>query len=315
MADNVSYGIGQYRFHNSAACIEEVGFSGDGPQYVSPPGSSSAMNSAYSDVCVKLEDGRFGSGKDYHLELAIPREIGFSHTVNVWLGNSSSPNGKIQPIRQIIIPPAAITGDKVHYVAIYSDSQSSEAQGPIEIKPSWLVRENGIVTGIRLSDDESSRIYRYFNYGILNESWRGGNTLDDTVATFEMVFRPLVDEFDCIYLTLERTSDDYRVISTDDDGMTRIGHIISIDPDKGFKIALHEMKQLNNGVIPHRALSRIGVWSRPGLMMAINGEEIRVGQSGYYELDAIPVTSISVFAQDFANDNFSIDYQYIDSQS
>lgn len=322
MAEKVSYGIGQYRFHNSAACISEIGFgdSGPKPKYVSPPGSSSTMSSAYSDVCIKLPDNTtFDSGKDYHLDLAIPREIGFSHTVNVWLGNSNSPNGKIQPVRQIVVPPAAITGDHVHYVAIYASNPSSETQGPIDLDPSWINFENGVAKSITLPDGtENGTEYFYFNYAILTESWLGGVTIEDVVATFEMVFRPLTDGFDCVYLTLERTSDDYRVISSAN-GKPRIGHVINFDPAKGFKFVLHEMKQLNNvastSAIPHRVLSRIGVWSRPGLMMAINGEEIRVGQSGYYELDAIPITSISVFAQDFANDNFSIDYQYIDSQS
>ena len=48
--------------------------------------------------------------------------------------------------------------------------------------------------------------------------------------------------------------------------------------------------------------------------MAINGEEIRVGASNYYELDNIlPVTSLGIVADGY-DDQFSIDYQYEQNQ-
>lgn len=45
--------------------------------------------------------------------------------------------------------------------------------------------------------------------------------------------------------------------------------------------------------------------------MIINGEEIKIGPSGYYELDALPIESIGIVApdNDFSN-NFTIDYVY-----
>ena len=59
------------------------------------------------------------------------------------------------------------------------------------------------------------------------------------------------------------------------------------------------------------ALSRIGVWSHPGLVMAVNGEEIRVGPSGFYELDTVPVETLGIVAPDgdYSN-NWTVDYEY-----
>ena len=45
-------------------------------------------------------------------------------------------------------------------------------------------------------------------------------------------------------------------------------------------------------------------------MMAINGEEIQIGSSGYYELNDFEVNDLRVVA-DGVKDTFTLDYQYI----
>lgn len=57
---------------------------------------------------------------------------------------------------------------------------------------------------------------------------------------------------------------------------------------------LIETQSLGNG----KSLKKIGVQTKPSALMAINGEEIRVGKSGIYELreDLIPITSFSLFS-------------------
>ena len=44
-------------------------------------------------------------------------------------------------------------------------------------------------------------------------------------------------------------------------------------------------------------------------MLAINGEEIHIGQSGFYEINDYTITSFGVAAKD-NDDKFIIDYQY-----
>ena len=44
-------------------------------------------------------------------------------------------------------------------------------------------------------------------------------------------------------------------------------------------------------------------------MMAINGEQIQIGSSGYYELNDFDIETFSVVAKDY-RDNFVVDYQF-----
>ena len=93
---------------------------------------------------------------------------------------------------------------------------------------------------------------------------------DDPWQDFELVFVPL-STFDTILFELKRIAEDYRV-------ETRYPVIAYIE--------LSEINDAINGVIGlgNKELIKIGVQSRPGLMMCINGEEIRTARSGIYEL-------------------------------
>ena len=56
-------------------------------------------------------------------------------------------------------------------------------------------------------------------------------------------------------------------------------------------------------------LKQIGVQGRPGLEMCINGEMIRVGRSGIYEINhGVDITFIGFIPDD--SDHFLMDYQY-----
>ena len=64
-------------------------------------------------------------------------------------------------------------------------------------------------------------------------------------------------------------------------------------------------------IINKSALLQIGVQSAPGLLMCINGEEIRVGRSGLYEiLNGYKVTFIGFIVEPNDNKHFMLDYQY-----
>lgn len=91
----------------------------------------------------------------------------------------------------------------------------------------------------------------------------------DEWVDVEFIFTPLVN-FDCILFELKRTVDDYR---------TETRYPL---------IAYEELSEINN-IISSRItdgakLIKVGVQSRPGLLMCINGEEIRTSRTGIYEL-------------------------------
>lgn len=60
-------------------------------------------------------------------------------------------------------------------------------------------------------------------------------------------------------------------------------------------IIYQELASIVN-IIPNKTLSKIGVQANPGVMMCINGEEIRMSRTGLYEIrnGVIPVTFFSV---------------------
>ena len=228
---NTTYGIGQHRFTTKEDYVNSESLTDDdvteAVKYVSPPGAvASTMDAKYRDVMIQLSDGKtFNTKRDYYLSLAIPRDIGFSHTVNVYLGkttDSENTSASIQPIRQLFVASGGNIADNAHYVAIYADSQNGDTQGPIFINSNQITMENGVATAIRIGENSTP----YFNYTILTESWRV-NQNTNGVATFEMVFRPLLPEFNCIYLVLKRTSDDYR-ISRVINNENYLGHVLDV---------------------------------------------------------------------------------------
>lgn len=111
----------------------------------------------------------------------------------------------------------------------------------------------------------------------------------------EFCFSPLLS-FDCLLFELQRTITDYRI-------EVRYPHI-----------AYEELSVINN-IISSRIsdgvrLLKIGVQSHPGLMMCINGEEIRTCRTGIYELKngIMTVSFFSIVASIEENDDTMINW-------
>ena len=104
-----------------------------------------------------------------------------------------------------------------------------------------------------------------------------------------------------------RTAEDYNIQGVDSEGETVYGRYVDLNE---FDYTLYQLTNLVNEINPNGTLERVGIWSHPGLLMAINGEEIRVGKSGLWEIDGIlPIESIGIVAVDY-KDNWSMDYMY-----
>ena len=82
----------------------------------------------------------------------------------------------------------------------------------------------------------------------------------------EFIFSPFAS-FNAIVFTMQRTAEDYAT-------------------PRYATIVYQELSKINN-LLPSlgaSSLYKIGVQSRPGFLMCINGEEIRIGRNGIYEL-------------------------------
>lgn len=138
------------------------------------------------------------------------------------------------------------------------------------------------------------------------------NSINNT-AIIEVAFSPNAT-YNQIMLTLQRTANDFSIqneigtsgrlieISETDTSVSQIFNILNILTDGGNLI---------------QSLKKIGVQGPPGLLMCINGQDIRIGPSGIYEIkNDYKITSIGFVIED-SNDvtfdkrnYFILDYQY-----
>lgn len=107
--------------------------------------------------------------------------------------------------------------------------------------------------------------------------------------TYEMIFTPN-SSYNAIVLELSRTSEDSKVMSVTIEDFYIVNNIIS-----------------NFGTVE---IKKIGIQGKPGQIICLNGEQIRIGRSGFYEIDnGYSITSIGFVIRE-STDYFIVDYQY-----
>ena len=122
--------------------------------------------------------------------------------------------------------------------------------------------------------------------------------------TYEIVIPPN-NNYNQIKFELQRELEDYNK-KNPDGTYGRICKIEVIRLDEIYNVIDYLTTIINKS-----ALLQIGVQSAPGLLMCINGEEIRVGRSGLYEiLNGYKVTFIGFIVEPNDNKHFMLDYQY-----
>lgn len=130
-------------------------------------------------------------------------------------------------------------------------------------------------------------------------------------TSFEVIFSPNA-VYDEIVFELSRLSLDFYI----DNGDNTSGRIMDITID-AFEQLRNVVDDLSSLYTDLTFLTKIGVQGPPGMLMAINGEEIRIGRSGIYELynDNIDITSIGFVVKDSTltqdgKDFFILDFKY-----
>ena len=123
---------------------------------------------------------------------------------------------------------------------------------------------------------------------------------------FEFIITPNT-EYDRIVFSLLRDTTDYQLNNGDNTyGRKPIINILT----------LGEVKDLLDNPIGHSPLIKIGVQGSVGMLMVINGEQMRIGPSGIYEINnGYKVKTFGVVIKDnnLSTDNkeyFILDYQY-----
>lgn len=127
----------------------------------------------------------------------------------------------------------------------------------------------------------------------------------------------LSGQFDCLLLEIQRTPEDKSIVlgktvtvNNKTETINVLGRFLNVDDDKAnhLDVKIHQINELLTNV-DIKVVKQLGVWGRPGLPLAINGEEIKIGPSGYFELKNYDITSFGVFATN-KQDQFTVDYLY-----
>lgn len=125
-------------------------------------------------------------------------------------------------------------------------------------------------------------------------------------ATFELILSPNdIHSYNEIYFELVRELIDYNI----EIDKTTKGRILNITIERCDDIC-NIINILSSSIENQESLKKIGVQGPPGLLMVINGEEIRIGRSGIYEINRkVNISSIGFIVEN--NDKyFILDYQY-----
>ena len=131
-----------------------------------------------------------------------------------------------------------------------------------------------------------------------------GNAND--YSTFELVLSPNDNHtYNQIYFELNRELVDYNM--KHEDGT--YGRIIKIAIDRLDEI-YNVIDYLQTSIDNKNTLKQIGVQGPPGLLMSINGEAIRIGRSGLYEINNGINTNFIGFIIENNEKYFILDYQY-----
>lgn len=302
------YQIGQIRYTGSG-CVDPVSTNPPTYQNISMSGGTSE-GSSYKDVLISPQQA-FIKDHDYYFSISIPQDMNYDMEFDLKLIKSEdNVNTVYQYLKKISIGRGG-TGENVYTVVLYEKSDGDVAAmlpltyqyGSRNTKDAIYYNSSNGQYFLGNGDTTYTRTYN-FNDIAMVASWREETGINR--GTFELIFRPVEDNFTGILLQMTRTPEDMNIQHADGS----FGRQVDLD---NIIFTLYELTNQVNNINRDGVLSRIGIWSHPGLLMAINGEEIRVGPSGYYELssDLIDIESIGIVAKDSAwEDNWTMDYEY-----
>lgn len=303
--------IGQYRFRGAGTCVTEVE-SSKSYKSVSMTGSAGTDDTSFQDIRINTSSPLVRD-TDYYLYVKIPQDMNYNLTFNIKLTKQEQQGGteEYQFLKQITIPRGG-SATNTYNVVLYNTSENkvramiphTYRSGTQNVKDDiyWDAVSNAYYLG---NGNTTYTRTQEYNDIVMTASWI--HQAGSYFGYAEMVFRPVEDNFSEITIEMVRTAEDYNIQGVDQNDETIYGRYIPLD---SFEYTLYSLTNLVNDINPNGTLDRIGVWSHPGLLMAVNGEEIRVGKSGLWEIDGIlPIKSLGIVAVDY-KDNFSIDYFY-----
>lgn len=321
--------IGQLRFTGGTQClsgllkISEANYTNKGDD-----GSSFAFKDIFIPRSLTKDE-------IYYMSLVIPQDINYDMQFSIKLVEKNTNNAvsKYQLVKQITVPKGS-SGKNNYDVALYQpwhlDNGKWVTDDDADAVVSMINKLDADPAG--LTDAAENVLYSYTNSDRKTTYYIGGNdgkyypTTQHNAVTmvaswkndienlsqsqFAFTFIPNGKDYSGILIEMARIVEDYSIQNSDGSYGRRINLDAfkqTIENNQTFIQSVNDLKAVV--VSGNTPLQQIGIWSRPGLMIVVNGEELRIGPSGYYELDCLPVTSLGIIAKD-STDNWTLDYTY-----
>lgn len=336
-----TYGMGQHRYSGQRSSYLSENISQPATLTSVAPTSGAQK---WKDVTISLpsSENAFVVGSTYLLNLTIPQDENYDCNFNVKLINSidelKTQTTGYQIIKYLHVPSAG-NDTKNARVILYpyvikggietpwSSQDGNQYFVKVAIAKDIVSFDNNFSSLsmgdiIYRLDGQNSRYYIWDpecigddgliqytklmeiinkNDTILNYTWDQSKTITPKI-TYNIIFSPKTPGFRHIWLEMAREAIDWDIFNGDS-----VGRLVDIE---NLSCEVYRVKELlgQTGGIP-KPLKNIGLYSHPNLIFTINGEEIRTGPSGYYELNDFEISSLGIVAQD-SNDYFVLDYQY-----
>lgn len=300
--------MGQYRFAGTASCTSRV--SATKAYRDTSYDSDISEGASFKDIEIRADTALLRD-RDYFVYLKIPQDVNYDLTFNIKLMKESpGQTEQYQFLRQVTINKGGTIAN-VHRVALY---ETLDEEIRAMIPHNYIPGVEGIYNDIYY-DELNNEFYlcsggtsyqKTYNYNdlLMAASWE--REQGDLFAYAEIGFRPVEEGFSKIVIEMVRTAEDYN-IQNNETGEVEYGRIVPIE---SFDFALYSVANLVETIRPDGGtLMRIGVSGHTGLMLMINGEEVRIGPSRAYELDVLDIVSLGVVAIK-PEDLFTIDYAY-----
>lgn len=349
MARTVSYGMGQYRFTKNYDYITELldatGSDSVNNNIIKYQKTGNASSGWYKDILVELPtvgDNKIPVvqyGQTYFLKLSVPQNRQYTITLNLKLCPANTSDqpvlDRFQQIGRIEIPPTPEDDNIYSEVILYQIPNSTTITvGLIDAEHDETEEEHSqhVKNNVYKKKNSSSGKIEYwyytsatakkevtkYNAARLIRSWEIVEG-EKHIVTYKLAFSPkynLAEGYRYLLIETDRNnlwSNEIQYV--DESGDPYNGTYLDLP---SVSVSLYSVNNLlaggSSGTSQIKSgtntLNHIGVWGHPEQIITINGEEIKIGPSGFYEIKDYDITSLGMVVEDADVDRFTIDYEY-----
>lgn len=300
-------------------------------------GEGTVSNCCYQDVLIRLsekEDFVLSKEDVFCIELSIARmNVPINYTLKLVSSKEKDSGFKhFEVLKKFKVSNYTSSELKPVKVALYCSSNKKQDYAVRNKFRVALVDEpaNGIPNaGGYITSERLNSIYNYKNMVEILPSWIAEVKLDAKESYSSFVSSNYYEAiFDSLLLEIDRTESEKTIVASTKEELDVpskytyiLGHRLNVKENPEEDLDETEPDQLDlklyqiHKILPeqNQIIKKIGVWGRPGLAMAINGQKIEIGPSGVFEFEGLDITSFGVFAEG-VEDKFVVDYQYITTQ-